>query len=47
MDFVIFNDEISDIKNSEKPKNIKKSDDSWLRSYWNKTKYVWLSNREI
>ena len=33
MDFFIFNDEISDIKNFERPKNIKKSDDSWLRNY--------------
>ena len=40
MDFFIFNDEISDIKNSEKPKNIKKSDDSLFRIYWKKTKYI-------
>ena len=33
MDFVIFNDEILDIKNSEKLKNIKKSNNSWLRNY--------------
>ena len=33
MDFVIFNDEILDIKNSEKSQNIKKSNNSWLRNY--------------
>ena len=46
MDFVIFNDEILDIKNSEKPKNIKKPNNSWLRNYWNKTKYIWLNNNK-
>ena len=35
------------IKTSEKSKNIKESDDSLLRNYWNKTKYIWLNNREI
>ena len=33
MDFVIFNDDIPNIKISERPKNIKKSDDSWRRNY--------------
>ena len=47
MDFVIFIDEFSNIKISEIPKNIKESDDSLLRNYWNKTKYIWLNNREI
>ena len=37
----------SDIKISEKPKNIKESNDSQLRNYWNRTKYIWLNNREI
>ena len=37
----------SDIKISERPKNIKELDDSLLRNYWNKTKYMWLNNREI
>ena len=35
------------IKTFERPKDIKKSDDSLLRNYWNKTKYIWLNNREI
>ena len=30
----------SDIKTSERPKYIKESDDSLLRNYWNKTKYI-------
>ena len=30
----------SDIKTSERPKNIKESDDWLLRNYWNKTKYI-------
>ena len=47
MDFVIFKDEISDIKNSKRPKNIKELDDSLFRNYWNKTKYIWLNNRGI
>ena len=29
------------IKTSEKPKNIKESDDSLFRNYWNKTKYIY------
>ena len=37
----------SDIKTSERPKYIKKLDDSLLRNYWNKTKYIWLNNGEI
>ena len=37
----------SDIKTFERPKNIKELDDSLLRNYWNKTKYVWLNNGEI
>ena len=37
----------SDIKTSERPKNIKESDDSLLGNYWNKTKYTWLNNKEI
>ena len=37
----------SDIKTSKRLKNIKESDDSLLRNYWNKTKYIWLNNREI
>ena len=36
-----------DIKTSERPKNIKELDDSLLRNYQNKTKYIWLNNREI
>ena len=36
-----------DIKTSEGPKNIKELDNSLLRNYWNKTKYIWLNNREI
>ena len=28
-------------------KIFKKSDDSWLRNYWNKIKYKWLNNWEI
>ena len=36
-----------DIKTSERPKTIKESDDSLLRNYWNKTKYIWLKNRKI
>ena len=37
-----------DIKTSEEiPKDIKESDDSLLRNYWNKTKYTWLNNRKI
>ena len=44
MDFVIFNDEISAIKNSERPKNIKKSYDSWLRNYWKK-KYIYMTKQ--
>ena len=38
---------VSDIKTFERPKNIKELDDSLLRNYWNKTKYVWLNNGEI
>ena len=30
-----------------KDQNIKESYDSLLRNYWNKTKYIWLNNREI
>ena len=30
----------SDIKTSERTKYIKESDDSLLRNYWNKTKYI-------
>ena len=37
----------SDIKTSERQKKIKESDDLLLRNYWNKTKYIWLNNREI
>ena len=33
MDFVIFKNEISDIKTSERPKNIEESYDSQLRNY--------------
>ena len=33
MDFVIFMNEFSDIKTSERPKNIKESDDSLLINY--------------
>ena len=47
MDFVIFKNEISDVKTFERPKNIEESYDSQLRNYWNKTKYIWLNNREI
>ena len=47
MDFVIFKDEIIDIKTFERPKNNNESNDSQLRNYWNKTKYIWLNNREI
>ena len=36
MDFFIFRDEISDIKNCERLKNIKESDDSLLRIYMTK-----------
>ena len=36
-----------DIKIFKRPKNIKELDDSLLRNYWNKTKYIWLNNREI
>ena len=32
---------------SKKQKNIKESDDSLFRNYWNKAKYIWLNNREI
>lgn len=32
----------SNIKTSERPKNIKESNDLLLRNYWNKTKYIWL-----
>ena len=35
----------SNIKTSERPKNIKEWDDSLLRNYWNKTKYIWLNNK--
>ena len=31
----------SNIKTSERPKNIKGLDDSLLRNYWNKTKYIY------
>ena len=37
----------SDIKTSERSKNIKELDDLLLRNYWSKTKYIWLNNREI
>ena len=37
----------SDIKTSERQKKIKESDNSLLRNYWNKTKYIWLNNRKI
>ena len=37
----------SNIKTSKKPKNIKELNDSLLRNYWNKTKYIWLNNRKI
>ena len=35
------------IKTFERPKKIKESDNSLLKNYWNKTKYIWLNNREI
>ena len=34
-------------KASEKPKYVKESNNSLLRNYWNKTKYIWLNNRKI
>ena len=37
----------SNIKTSERLKNIKESDDWLLRNYQNITKYIWLNNREI
>ena len=37
----------SNIKISKRPNYIKELDDSLLRNYWNKTKYIWLNNREI
>ena len=37
----------SDVKTFKRLKNIKELDDSLLRNYWNKTKYVWLNNGEI
>ena len=39
----------SNIKASKRPKNIKESDDSLFRNYWNIYIYIyiWLNNREI
>ena len=34
-------------KKKKKTQKIKESDDSLIRNYWNKTKYIWLNNREI
>ena len=41
------NSKIQILKLLKDKKNIKKSDDLLLRNYWNKTKYIWLNNREI
>ena len=41
------NNNNNDIKTLKDKNIIKESNDSLLRNYWNKTKYIWLNIREI
>ena len=46
MDFVIFKDEILDIKNSERPKNSKESDDSCIAQKLLKQNKIYMTKQQ-